>query len=52
MNYITEIIITLAIIFVAALLLINSIRKKAAGKCDCSSCSSHCPNYKNSDKNN
>jgi len=41
-----EIIVTLIIFSLAALVFYNNIKKKASGKCDCGSCSSHCPNYK------
>ncbi|WP_392486337.1 FeoB-associated Cys-rich membrane protein [Haloimpatiens sp. FM7315] len=41
-----EIIITLIIILAASYFLYKNIKNKASGKCDCSSCSSHCPNYK------
>ncbi|WP_138202923.1 FeoB-associated Cys-rich membrane protein [Haloimpatiens lingqiaonensis] len=42
-----EILITLALISIAFYFLYKSIRNKAKGKCDCSSCSSHCPYYDN-----
>jgi ABC-type nickel/cobalt efflux system permease component RcnA len=41
-----EIIATVIIFSLAAFILYRSIKRKASGKCDCSSCSSHCPNYK------
>ncbi len=30
----------------AAYIFYKNIKKKASGKCDCSSCSSHCSHYK------
>jgi len=41
-----EILITAALIGTAGYILYKKIKDKAAGKCDCSSCSSHCPMYK------
>jgi len=38
-----EILITTALIGTAGYILYKKIKEKAAGKCDCSSCSSHCP---------
>lgn len=43
---IIEIIVTAAIVIIASRILYKSIKKKAAGQCECGSCSSHCPNYK------
>ncbi|WP_078695423.1 FeoB-associated Cys-rich membrane protein [Caloramator quimbayensis] len=40
-----EIIITSLIAAAALYFLYKSIKKKASGKCDCSSCSSHCSKY-------
>ncbi|MFB0918498.1 MAG: FeoB-associated Cys-rich membrane protein [Clostridiaceae bacterium] len=37
-----EIIITAAIVVAAAYLLFKSVRGKAKGDCDCSSCSANC----------
>jgi ferrous iron transport protein B len=45
-----EIIATVIIFSLAAFILYRSIKNKAAGKCDCSSCSCHCPNYKEKTK--
>jgi ferrous iron transport protein B len=45
-----EIIATVLIFSLAAFILYRSIKNKADGKCDCSSCSSHCPNYKEKTK--
>lgn len=43
-----EIIITAIIGICAVTIFYKNLKKKAQGKCDCGSCSSHCPNYKNS----
>lgn len=45
-----EVIITAVIVAGAAYIFYKNLKKKAQGKCDCGSCSSHCPNYKKSDK--
>lgn len=45
-----EILITLILVSAAFYFLYKNIRNKAKGKCDCSSCSSHCPYYKNKHK--
>lgn len=45
---ILEIIITSLIVIFAIFIFYKNLKKKASGKCDCGSCSSHCPNYKNS----
>jgi ABC-type nickel/cobalt efflux system permease component RcnA len=45
-----EIIATVIIFSLAAFILYKNIRNKAAGKCDCSSCDRHCPNYKEKTK--
>lgn len=42
---IMEITITIIIVACASFFLINSMKKKSQGKCDCGSCSSHCPKY-------
>ncbi|WP_102401028.1 FeoB-associated Cys-rich membrane protein [Haloimpatiens massiliensis] len=42
-----EILITLLLVSIAFYFLYKTIRNKAKGKCDCSSCSSHCPYYEN-----
>lgn len=41
-----EIIITGIIVVFAIFILVRSAKKKASGQCDCGSCSSHCPMYK------
>lgn len=41
-----EIIATVIIFSLAAFIFYRSIKRKASGKCDCGSCSSHCPYYK------
>ncbi|MDU1412517.1 MAG: FeoB-associated Cys-rich membrane protein [Clostridium sp.] len=41
-----EIIITLGIIVLAIIILTNTIKKKKSGGCNCGSCSSKCPMYK------
>lgn len=41
-----EIIITSLIVIFAVVIFYKNIKKKATGKCDCGSCSSHCPHYK------
>ncbi|KAJ53522.1 ferrous iron transport protein B [Clostridium tetanomorphum] len=38
--------ITSAIVVFAVYILYKNIKNKANGKCDCGSCSSHCPSYK------
>jgi len=42
---IIEILVTALIVVIAARILYKSIKKKAAGQCECGSCSSHCPKY-------
>lgn len=42
-----EIFITIAIAAFAVVILVKSAKKKASGQCDCGSCSSQCPMYKN-----
>lgn len=42
-----EILITIAIVTFAVVILVKSAKKKASGQCDCGSCSSQCPMYKN-----
>lgn len=51
---IIEILISGIIILAAVYILYRSVKRKAQGKCDCGSCSSHCPNYvdKNNNMNN
>jgi len=41
-----EILVTVMIFAAAGFIMYKNIKKKASGKCDCGSCSSHCPNYK------
>lgn len=45
---ITEIVIAALIGGCAIYIFYKNLKKKAQGKCDCGSCSSHCPNYKDS----
>lgn len=45
-----EIIVTLAIVFVAGYILFKSLKKKSIGGCECGSCSSHCPSYNKNKK--
>lgn len=40
-----EIFITILITALSAFILVRSAKKKISGKCDCSSCSSHCSMY-------
>ncbi|WP_206427361.1 FeoB-associated Cys-rich membrane protein [Clostridium rectalis] len=37
-----QVIITTIIVIAAIYILYNNIKRKISGKCDCSSCSSHC----------
>jgi len=41
-----EILITIAIATFAIVILVKNAKKKASGQCDCGSCSSQCPMYK------
>lgn len=42
-----EIIITILIVLAAVFIFVGNLKKKAkSGGCDCGSCSSHCPSYK------
>ncbi|VYT82574.1 FeoB-associated Cys-rich membrane protein [Clostridium tertium] len=41
-----EILITLGIVALASYIIYRSVRKSSKGGCTCSSCSSHCPMYK------
>ncbi|MBM7871117.1 ferrous iron transport protein B [Clostridium pascui] len=43
---IIQYIITAAIVGSAVYILYKNIKNKGQGKCDCGSCSSHCPSYK------
>jgi ferrous iron transport protein B len=43
---IIEIIITLLIVATAAHIIYKNIKNKVQGKCECTSCSHHCQNYK------
>jgi len=40
-----EILIASALVGTAGYILYKKVKDKAAGKCDCSSCSSHCAMY-------
>ncbi|WP_212904993.1 FeoB-associated Cys-rich membrane protein [Clostridium polyendosporum] len=40
-----EIIVTIAIVGLAAFFLIRGFIKSSKGDCSCGSCSSHCPKY-------
>ena len=42
---IVEILVTALIVIVAARILYKSIKRKAAGQCDCGNCSGHCSQY-------
>lgn len=41
-----QIILTSVIVLSAVYILYKNIKNKSQGKCDCGSCSAHCPNYK------
>lgn len=41
-----EIVITLGILALASYMIFKSVRKTSKGGCNCNSCSSHCPMYK------
>lgn len=43
---ILQIILTSVIVLTAVYILYTNIKNKSQGKCDCGSCSSHCPSYK------
>lgn len=46
-NYmLIEILVTIVLVAFASHILYKNIKKKSSGGCDCSSCSSHCGNYK------
>ncbi|MCY6484575.1 FeoB-associated Cys-rich membrane protein [Clostridium aestuarii] len=47
---IIEIILTIIIASLSVFTLVKSAKKKISGKCDCDSCSSHCPQYNNKNK--
>lgn len=49
---IIEIIITAALVVIAALILYKNIKKSASGKCNCGSCSSSCPKFTQVHNNN
>jgi ferrous iron transport protein B len=46
----TEIIIAVGIIAAAGFILFKDLKKSTSGKCNCGSCSSSCPKYKNISK--
>ncbi|MFA6940003.1 MAG: FeoB-associated Cys-rich membrane protein [Clostridiaceae bacterium] len=41
-----EIIITVLIILLSVYIIYRNIKNRSKGKCNCGSCSSHCPYYK------
>ena len=45
MVIIVEILVTAIIVIIASRILYKSIKKRAAGQCECGSCSAHCPKY-------
>ena len=45
-----EIFVTIIIVLIASLIIYNNIKKSSKGDCNCGSCSSHCPKYKNDNK--
>lgn len=45
-----EVIITLGIIGFASFIIYKSFKKSSKGECNCGSCSSHCPMYKDKNK--
>lgn len=45
-----EVIITLIIVALAAAILYKSVNKSSKGGCNCGSCSSDCPSYKDKKK--
>lgn len=47
-----EIFITILIAALSAFILVKSAKKKISGGCDCGSCSSHCPIYKEQEEEN
>jgi len=49
-KYFVEILVTALIVIVAARILYKSIKRKAAGQCDCANCSGHCSQYKATSK--
>ncbi len=42
-----EILIATLLVMAAIFILYRSAKRKAQGKCECGSCSSHCPMYEN-----
>ena len=46
---IMEIIITIVIVAFAVSIIYRSFRKSSKGDCNCGSCSTHCPMYKDKD---
>lgn len=47
-----EIFITILIVALSAFILVGNAKKKISGKCDCSSCSSHCSMYEEQNEEN
>lgn len=47
-----EIFITILIVALSAFILVGNAKNKISGKCDCSSCSSHCSMYKKPEEEN
>ncbi|GAA0738267.1 FeoB-associated Cys-rich membrane protein [Clostridium oceanicum] len=45
-----EIIATIGIVALAFFIFIKNLKKKASGKCDCSSCTSKCARYNENNK--
>lgn len=45
-----EILITVAIVGAGGYILYKKVKNTAQGKCDCGSCSSHCPMYEEEHK--
>ena len=41
-----EILITIIIILLAIFIIFKNLSKSSKGNCNCGSCSSHCPKYK------
>ncbi|WP_072985687.1 FeoB-associated Cys-rich membrane protein [Clostridium cavendishii] len=42
-----EIFITILIVLLAIFIILKNIKNSSKGQCNCGSCSSHCPKYKN-----
>lgn len=41
-----EILVTGGILIASVVILVKQIKKKGSGECNCGSCASKCPNYK------